>query len=30
LAKRKVTQGLTRWLIVIATAGLALVPMKWW
>ncbi|KAF2704540.1 hypothetical protein K504DRAFT_461303 [Pleomassaria siparia CBS 279.74] len=29
LAKRKVTQGLIRWLIVVATAGLALIPMIW-
>jgi hypothetical protein len=29
LAKQKVTQGMIRWLIVIATAGFALIPMKW-
>jgi hypothetical protein len=30
LAKRKVTEGLIRWLIIIATAGLALIPMIWY
>ncbi|KAF1953477.1 hypothetical protein CC80DRAFT_494389 [Byssothecium circinans] len=29
LAKQKVTQGLVRWLIIIATGGLALIPMVW-
>jgi hypothetical protein len=30
LAKEKVTQGIIRWLIVIVTAGLALIPMMWY
>jgi hypothetical protein len=29
LAKRKLTQGLLRWLIIIVTAGLAFIPMIW-